>query len=68
MTTLSDLFKNDSFRVHFIVFSAVNILLFVIDMLTGPGTYWFQWPLLGWGIGLLGHALSLSRAHRSQHK
>ena len=20
-----------------------------------PGTWWFQWPLLGWGIGLAFH-------------
>jgi hypothetical protein len=28
--------------------------LFLIDFFTGKG-WWFQWPLLGWGIGLAFH-------------
>lgn len=56
MNAISQLFRDQGFRIHFIVYAAVNALLFVIDMLTSPGVYWFQWPLLGWGIGVLGHA------------
>ncbi len=56
MTDITQLFQHKGFRIHFIVFAAVNALLFVVDMLTSPGTYWFQWPLIGWGIGILGHA------------
>jgi len=33
------------------LYVVVNIVLFVIDMLTTGGT-WFYWPLLGWGIGM----------------
>jgi 2TM domain-containing protein len=36
----------------------VNIGLFVINLLTGGG-WWFYWPLLGWGVGLGIHALSV---------
>jgi 2TM domain len=36
----------------------VITLLFFIDFLT-PGGWWFYWALLGWGIGILAHALSV---------
>jgi len=47
------------FYVHVIVYLAVNALLFAINLLT-PGPLWFYWPLLGWGIGLIAHGLTLS--------
>ena len=46
------------FYVHATVFVAVNILLHIINFATSPGMYWAFWPLLGWGIGLLAHALA----------
>ena len=42
--------------IHATVYAAVNVLLITINLSTAPGQLWFQWPLLGWGIGLLGHA------------
>ena len=42
--------------VHATVYVAVNVLLITINLSTAPGHLWFQWPLLGWGIGLLAHA------------
>ena len=42
--------------VHATVYVAVNALLVTINLSTAPGRLWFQWPLLGWGIGLLAHA------------
>jgi hypothetical protein len=50
-----------AFYVHLTVFVAVNILLHVINFATAPGVYWAFWPLLGWGIGLLAHALATYR-------
>jgi hypothetical protein len=44
--------------VHAAVFVAVNVLLIAINLITAPGGLWFQWPLLGWGIGLLAHAVA----------
>src|SRR5919107_1933492 len=35
-------------------FVAVNLLLIVIWAATGAGYFWPIWPLLGWGIGLIG--------------
>jgi hypothetical protein len=46
------------FYTHATAYVLVNIGLFVINLLTGGG-WWFYWPLLGWGIGLGIHALSV---------
>lgn len=43
------------FFVHVVVFAAVMLLLVVINLLTSPGTFWFIWPLLGWGIAVVLH-------------
>ncbi len=50
--------KERAFYVHAGVFVAVMALLLVIDLFTTPGRFWVQWPLLGWGIGLLWHGLA----------
>lgn len=47
------------FYVHFTVYLLVNAGLFIINMLTDPGELWFRWPLLGWGIGVAIHAISV---------
>lgn len=46
------------FYFHLASFIVVNIGLFIIDLLTGDD-WWFYWALIGWGIGILWHALSL---------
>ena len=43
------------FYIHLIVFAAVMTGLIAADYADG-GTWWVQWPLIGWGIGLAGHA------------
>ena len=51
--------------IHATVYVAVNVLLITINLSTATGPLWFQWPLLGWGIGLLAHAaLAFSLAGR----
>ena len=47
------------FSIHFEVYIAVNILLFVINISTSPEYFWCKWPLLGWGIGVFFHALGV---------
>jgi uncharacterized membrane protein len=47
------------FYIHLTVYLAVNALLVCINLLTTPDRLWCQWPLLGWGIGLLAHALAV---------
>ncbi len=46
-----------AFYVHLAVYLVVNALLIAINLLTSAGHVWFQWPLLGWGIGVLVHAI-----------
>ena len=47
------------FYIHLSTFIVVNILLIIINFAVTPDYKWFIWPLLGWGIGLLGHAAGI---------
>ena len=46
------------FYTHLLIYVAVMILLIVFDLRDG-GNYWFYWPLLGWGIAIVAHAINL---------
>ncbi len=45
--------------IHLAVYIGVNILLIIINLSTSPQYIWFKWPLLGWGIGLFFHGMSI---------
>jgi hypothetical protein len=45
------------FYIHLAAFVSVNILLILINLAASPAHFWFQWPLMGWGLGLFLHAL-----------
>ncbi len=47
------------FYIHLTTYILVNGLLIAINLMTSPGTYWFVWPLVGWGVGLILHGLSV---------
>ncbi len=47
------------FYIHLAVYVGVNILLIIINLSTSPQYIWFKWPLLGWGIGLFFHGMSI---------
>ncbi len=47
------------FYIHLTVYVGVNILLIIINLSTSPQYIWFKWPLLGWGIGLFFHGMSI---------
>lgn len=47
------------FYIHLIVYAVVNLILFSINMIVSPDSLWFFWPLMGWGIGLAIHVLSV---------
>ena len=47
------------FYIHLTVYAVVNLILFSINMIVSPASLWFFWPLMGWGIGLAFHALSV---------
>jgi hypothetical protein len=43
------------FYRHAMIYVAVNLFLIFVNLRREPGHLWFQWPLLGWGIGLFWH-------------
>jgi hypothetical protein len=47
------------FYGHLSVYVVVNLGLFLINITTSPERLWFIWPLMGWGIGFVFHALSV---------
>ena len=47
------------FYFHLSLYIAVNIFLIVINFSTQTQHFWFKWPLMGWGIGVLFHALGV---------
>lgn len=46
------------FVYHLAVFTAVNILLAVVWTMNGGGSPWFLYVTVGWGIGLVAHAVA----------
>ncbi|ACG78125.1 conserved hypothetical protein [Phenylobacterium zucineum HLK1] len=43
------------FRTHLMAYAIVNAGLALINILTSPGDWWVQWPMFGWGLGLVAH-------------
>ena len=45
--------------IHLLVYVVINACLFGINWVTrgDSGAWWFYWPLLGWGVGLMVHVL-----------
>jgi hypothetical protein len=48
----------EAFYIHLFVFATVLAALAVINWATG-GPWWVLWVLLGWGVGVLAHALTV---------
>ena len=44
---------------HLTIYIAVNILLIIINVSTSTEYLWFIWPLMGWGLAVVLHALSV---------
>jgi len=49
--------KITGFYIHFGIFLFVIALLSVVNWLMTPDMWWAQWPFIGWGLAVLGHAL-----------
>ena len=47
------------FYIHLTVYLVVGIMLMVINFATSTEYLWFKWPLFGWGIGVVFHALNV---------
>lgn len=57
-----------SFVIHLASYVLVNAMLTIVDLTSSPGTVWFHWPLLGWGIGLVAHFVSFTSSSRRMKK
>jgi hypothetical protein len=47
------------FYIHLSVFVVVNFTLFLINLLSSPGIWWFYWITVFWGIGVIWHAFGV---------
>ena len=47
------------FYIHLSIYAVVNIVLIIINLLASPEYIWCKWPLMGWGIAVIIHALSV---------
>jgi hypothetical protein len=59
---MSDMFKDFSMRiflVHVTAFVAGVIICAAINLWLTPGTLWFPWALMGWGVAVAVHAFAL---------
>jgi len=44
------------FYRNLLTYAGVNILLIIINLVTSPGSLWFYWVTIFWGIGIVLHA------------
>jgi hypothetical protein len=52
--------EKKDFFTHLCVYLVINAILFIIWAITTRHGYpWFIWPLMGWGIGVIFHGLSV---------
>lgn len=47
------------FYGHLFAYVLVMLFLLFINLYTSPGYLWVVWPALGWGIGLVSHAIGV---------
>lgn len=48
-----------SFYGNLISYCIVIPFLIIVNLMTSPDDIWFYWPMLGWGIGLAAHGMSI---------
>lgn len=44
------------FYKHLAVYFVINLMLFFINLVTAPETFWSIWPMIGWGVAIVFHA------------
>lgn len=52
-----------AFWSHLASYVIVNAFLFGVDLMSDGRIEWAYWPLMGWGVGILFHALSTFNTH-----
>ena len=48
-----------AFRSHLMAYVVVNAGLVMINLITSDDYFWAIWPMLGWGIGLAAHGVTV---------
>lgn len=56
---LANIKRRNEFWQNATSYAVVNGFLVLLWFFTGAGYFWPIWPILGWGVGLVFHALSL---------
>jgi|GEM_PF-639009 len=56
------------FGYHLTAYLAINAILVWINMDMYPQYMWAQWPIIGWGIGLAFHGLSLASSSQKKNQ
>ncbi|QDU07444.1 2TM domain-containing protein [Gimesia aquarii] len=51
--------KRIGFMIHAGVYVLVNAGLITLNLMRSPDNLWFIWPLGGWGLGVLFHAIKV---------
>ncbi len=58
----------NGFYTHFIIFLAVIAGLAVVNLVSGD-SFWIQWVVLGWGLGIAFHAYRIFvKKPQEEHK
>jgi class 3 adenylate cyclase len=56
------------FYQHRRIYAGVIALLFIINILTWPGLFWFHWPAMGWGLFLFIHWVSATKSSPKKNR
>jgi len=48
------------FYMHLYLYLGVNVYLLLLNLITSPFHWWFQFPLIGWGILLFLHWMGIN--------
>ncbi|MBU7582510.1 MAG: 2TM domain-containing protein [Nostoc sp. TH1S01] len=55
----SNSYRLQKIKPHLISYLVVNLFLIVLNLTTSPSYFWAIYPLLGWGLGLGIHIISI---------
>jgi hypothetical protein len=44
------------FYANLVTYTVINVILIIINLVTGPGSLWFYWVTIFWGAVILLHA------------
>ena len=47
------------FYIHLPIYIVVSIVLVAINVQSPVEYLWFKWPVMGWGIGVIFHAIAV---------